>query len=173
MTAGPFLFFDMEKPVMSAHIIYDSAPLASVIRYSDGTPKPPERFRKKLATWKSRNSVGRLIRKEPPRERATYTSPACFVLHEGDFGEQGVVVLSISRTYTVESDLRFEIVERPVIGMVRILQDLGDSPELLHLAQDREAAERWLASNRYSRAYLEEVTADEVGADVVEGRTAA
>lgn len=57
--------------------------------------------------------------------------------------------------------------------MIRVLQDLGDSPELLHLARDREAAERWLASNRYNRAYLEEVSADEVGADVVEGRSAA
>ncbi len=158
---------------MSAHIIYDSAPLGSVIRYSDGAPKPPERFRKKLTAWKSRNSVGRLIRKEPPRERPTYSSPACFTMHEGDFGQAGIIVLSVRRTYSVESDLRFEIVERPAIGMVRVLQDVGDSSELLHLARDREAAERWLASNRYSRAYLEEVTADEVGADVVEGRTAA
>ncbi len=57
--------------------------------------------------------------------------------------------------------------------MIRILQDLGDSPELLHLAENREAAERWLAGKSYSRAYLEEVSADEVGADVVEGRAAA
>ena len=158
---------------MSAHIVYDSAPLGSVIRYSDGAPKPPERFRKKLAAWGRRNSVGRLTKKEPPRERATYTSPACFTLHEGDFGQAGTIVVSVRRTYSVDSHLRFEIVERPAIGMVRVLQDLGDGPELLHLAQDREAAERWLASNRYSRAWLEEVTADEVGADIVEGRTAA
>jgi len=163
----------MEKPAMSAHIVYDSAPLGSVVRYSDGAPKPPERFRKKLAAWGRRNSVGRLIRKEPPHERATYTAPACFTLHEGDFSQAGTIVVSVRRTYTVESDLHFEIVERPTIGMVRILQDLDDSPELLHLARDREAAERWLASNQYSRAYLEEVTADEVGADVVEGRKAA
>ncbi|CAM5324523.1 hypothetical protein ATER59S_00179 [Aquamicrobium terrae] len=158
---------------MSAHIVYDSAPLGSVIRYSDGAPKPPERFRKKLAAWGRRNSVGRLIRKEPPHDRATYTSPACFTLHEGDFGQEGTIVLSVRRTYTVDSELRFEIVERPAIGMVRILQDVGDSPELLHLSRDHKSAERWLASNRYSRAWLEEVTADEVGADVVEGRTAA
>ncbi len=158
---------------MSVHIVYDSAPLGSVIRYFDSTQKPPSRFKKKLAAWKSRNSVGRLIKKEPPRERPTYSSPACFTLHEGDFGQAGIIVLSVLRTYSVESDLRFEIVERPAIGMVRVLQQLGDSSELLHLARDRAAAERWLASNRYSRAYLEEVTADEVGADVVEGRTAA
>ncbi len=37
-------------------------------------------------------------------------------------------------------------------------------------AENREAAELWLARNRYHKAYLEEVTADEVSA--VEGRTA-
>jgi hypothetical protein len=57
--------------------------------------------------------------------------------------------------------------------MFRVLRDLSDSPELLHLAKDRAPAERWLASNPYSRAYLEEVSADEVGADVIEGRAAA
>lgn len=158
---------------MSAHIVYDSAPLGSVIRYSDNTSKPPARFRKKLLAWQSRNGAGRLVKKEPPRTRATYSSPPYFTLHEGDFGEGGVIVVSVRRAWSVESDLRFEIVERPSIGMVRVLQNLGDSPELLHLARDREAAERWLASNRYSRAYLEEVSADEVGADVIEGRAAA
>ena len=158
---------------MSAHIVYDSAPVGSVIRYSDGTLKPPARFRKKLSAWESRNGTGRLVKKEPPRSRATYSSPACFTLHEGDFGQGGIIVVSVRRTWSVESDLHFEVVERPAIGMIRVLQDIGDSPELLHLARDREAAERWLASNRYSRAYLEEVCADEVGADVIEGRAAA
>lgn len=158
---------------MPAHTIYDCAVLGSVIRYFDGTAKPPTRFRKKLAAWESRNGSGRLVKKEPPRTRATYSSPAYFTLHEGDFGEAGTVVVSVRRTWSIESDLRFEIIERPAIGMVRVLQGLGDSPELLHLAENREAAERWLANNPYSRAYLNEITADEVGTDVVEGRAAA
>ncbi|TIP72061.1 MAG: hypothetical protein E5X53_27125 [Mesorhizobium sp.] len=157
---------------MYAHTIYDCASLG-IIRYSDGTARPPARFRKKLSAWESRNGTGRLVKKEPPRSRATYSSPACFTLHEGDFGQGGTVVVSVRRTWSVESDLRFEIVERPSIGMVRVLQDIGESPELLHLARDREAAERWLASNSYSRALLEEVSVDEVGADVIEGRAAA
>jgi hypothetical protein len=158
---------------MPAHNVYDCASLGSVIRYFDSTPKPPARFTKKLAAWESRNGVGRLAKKEPPRERPTYRAPACFTLHEGDFGQSGTIVISVRRTYSVEGDLRFEIVERPAIGMVRILQNVGESQELLHLARDREAAERWLASNPYSRAYLEEISADEVGADIIEGRTAA
>ncbi len=158
---------------MSAHTIYDCASLGSVIRYSDGTPKRPVRFIKKLSAWEGRNGTGRLVKKEPPQSRATYSSPACFTLHEADFGQGGIIVVSVRRTWSVESDLRFEIIERPAIGMVRVLQKLGDSPELLHLGRDRQAAERWLASNQYSLAYIEQVSADEVGADVIEGRAAA
>lgn len=157
---------------MSAHTVYDNAPLGSLIRYSDGTPKPPARFRKKLAAWENRNGVGRLIKKEPHRDHPTFVSPASITLHEGDVGGGGVVLVKIHRTHSVDSDLRFEIIERPAIGAVRILQAFGDNIELLHLAGSREAAERWLTQHRYSNVRLDEVTADEVGADAIEGRAA-
>ena len=99
---------------MSAHIVYDTAPLGALIRYSDGAPRPPARFAKKLAAWERRNGLGRLVRKEPPRDRP-----------------------------------------------------------FLHLADSREAAELWLAKHRHGQARIEDVTADEIGADVVEGRAAA
>ena len=83
---------------MSAHTIYENAPLGSLIRYSDGTPRPPARFKKKLAAWENRNGAGRLVRKEPARDRPNGTSPASFTLHEGDFGSGGVVVLTVRRT---------------------------------------------------------------------------
>jgi hypothetical protein len=161
-----------QENVMSAHHVYDNAPLGSLIRYSDGTTKPPARFNKKLAAWQNRNGVGRLVKKDPQRDRPTYTSPASITLHEGDFGSGGVVLVKVMRTHSVDSDLRFEIIERPAIGAVRILQEHADAIELLHLAVNRDAAERWLTQHRYSDVRLEEVTADEVGADVVEGRAA-
>lgn len=158
---------------MSAHIIHDTAPLGALVRYTDHSPKPPARFTKKLATWERRNGVGRLVKKEPARERPTYSSPASITLHEGNFASAGVILVTVMRTHSVDSDLSFEIVERPAIGMVRVLQDIGENSELLHLAESREAAELWLAKNRYSSARIEDVTADEVSADVVEGRAAA
>ncbi|MEN3347869.1 MAG: hypothetical protein V7632_1504 [Bradyrhizobium sp.] len=36
---------------MSAHTIFDNAPIGSIIAWPDGTPQPPARFRKKLAAW--------------------------------------------------------------------------------------------------------------------------
>jgi len=158
---------------MSATTILDTAPLGALIRYTDSSPKPPARFTKKLAAWERSNGVGRLVRKEPGRERPTYTTPPSFTLHEGDFGEGGIILITVMRSYGIDSDLSFRVIERPKIGQVCVLQDVGEDAELLHLAVDREAAELWLAGKGYSRARLEEITADEVSADAIEGRAAA
>ncbi|MGQ4274123.1 hypothetical protein [Terrihabitans sp. B22-R8] len=157
---------------MSASLIFDCAPLGSLVTYSDGAPKPPTRFTKKLAAWERRNGVGRLVRKEPGRERPTYSSPPCFTLREGDFSAGGIILVTVMHTYGIDSDLQFRVVERPKVGQVRVVQNVGDNVELLHLADNREAAELWLAKSGYTRARLDEVTADEVGADAVEGRAA-
>ena len=76
---------------MSAQLIYDLVPLGSLIRYSDGTPRPPARFRKKLASWENRNSGGRLIRKQAERRVGDTMLPACITLHEGDYVSKGCV----------------------------------------------------------------------------------
>lgn len=158
---------------MSASLVFDIAPLGTLIAYTDGQPKPPSRFTRKLAAWERRNGVGRLVRKEPARERPTYSSPPCFTLHEGNFGQGGIILVTVMRTYGIDSDLTFRVVERPRLGQVRVVQDIGDNVELLHLAETQEAAELWLAKAGYSRARLETITADEIGADVIEGRAAA
>ncbi|MER8458324.1 hypothetical protein NKH24_19860 [Mesorhizobium sp. M1300] len=158
---------------MSASNIYDNAPLGSLITYKDHAPRPPARFTKKVAAWEARNGVGRLVKKTPPREHATWPSPAAITLHEGDFSSGSVILVTVMRTHSVDSDLIFKMKERPAIGMVRVLRVYDGNIELLHLADNREAAELWLAMNPYSHTVLEQVTADEVGADVIEGRTAA
>ena len=80
---------------MSATTIIDTTPLGALIRYTDGSPKPPARFTKKLATWERSNGVGRLVKKEPPRPYPTWTAPASFTLHEGNFASDGVILVTI------------------------------------------------------------------------------
>ncbi|AUX79125.1 hypothetical protein [Sinorhizobium fredii] len=158
---------------MSASLIYDLAPVGSIVAWSDGTPRPPERFRKKLAAWKTRNSQGRLIRKVGERSvGATSLSPN-FTLHEGDLGANGVIAIRIHRTFSLDSDLAFKVVERPVLGAVRVFDRAGSCAELVHLAFNRQAAEKWLSGHGYPNAVFEEVTADEIAADHIEGRAAA
>ncbi|MFC0289682.1 hypothetical protein [Kaistia hirudinis] len=157
---------------MSAHIIHDHAPIGSLVAWSDGTPRPPERHRKKLAAWQSRNSRGRLISKGGGRAIGNLSLSATFTLHEADYGADGVIAIRVHRIFSVESALSFTIVERPAIGSVRVFDRAGENAELVYLAPHRAAAEEWLSRHGYPRAVLDEVTEDEVGADIVEGRAA-
>ena len=156
---------------MSAHIAF-MAPIGSFIAWSDGTPQPPERHRRKLSAWQSNNSSGRLIRKQGKRVTGQFTMPACFTLHEGDHGADGVIVIRVHRTFSINSGLRFVVLERPVIGSVRIFDRPGEDAELVHLADSRQAAEEWLSRHGYPRAVMETVSADEVAANQIEGRAA-
>ncbi|MEH0295430.1 hypothetical protein V6R98_25215 [Agrobacterium sp. CCNWLW71] len=157
---------------MSAHLAFLS-PIGSILKWSDGTPRPPERHRKKLFVWKASNSSGRLIRKQDERAAGNIILPANITLHEGDYGGGGVITIRIHRTFSLETELTFSLVERPVIGSCRVFDRAGDHAELVHLAASREAADDWLSGHGYPSAVLEEVTADEIAAEVVEGRVAA
>lgn len=142
---------------MSARLVFDEAPLGALIRFSDGAPKPPLRFAKKLAAWRRSNGVGRLIRKTPPSNRGGYVDPGSITLHEGDFGGHGVVVLIVHRTHGLDSDLSFEILDKPTPGSWRVVRPFGETTELLHLAGDRSTAESWLSANLHPNARIEPV----------------
>ncbi|WP_454858755.1 hypothetical protein [Rhizobium binxianense] len=158
---------------MSASLIHAIVPIGSIVAWSDGTPQPPERHRKKLSAWKSRNSQGRLVRKSTGNTIGDRAYPASFTLHENDFASSGTIVMRIFRTFDLNSDLTFTVVERPSAGSVRIFSGPGDRADLVHLAENREAAAIWLTKHGYPNAVLEEVTADEAGLSTVQGRAAA
>jgi hypothetical protein len=145
---------------MSANTIIDQAPLGALIRYTDGSPKPPARFAKKLAAWERSNGVGRLVKKEPPRPYPTWTAPASFTLHEGNFSSEGVILVTIMRSHSADSQLSFEAVEEPKVGQVRVLLDFGGNTELLHLAASVTAADLWIAKEGYRNARLQIVGAE-------------
>ncbi|MEZ5784572.1 MAG: hypothetical protein R3D70_23990 [Rhizobiaceae bacterium] len=157
---------------MSASLNFDIVPIGSIVSWSDGTPRPPDRHRVKLSAWKGNNSTGRLIRKQGERVTGQFAMPASFTLHEGDHGANGVIVIRVHRSFSINTNLRFTVVQRPAIGSVRIFDSPGDDAELVHLAASRQAAEEWLSRHGYPRAVMGTVSADEVAADSVEGRAA-
>ena len=158
---------------MSAHMIFDHAPIGAVVAWSDGTPRPPERHRRKLEAWKTNNSQGRLIRKQGGRDAGTHDPHTSFTLHEADYGAGGAIAIRVHRTFSLGSSLRFTIIERPEVSSVRVFDRPGDHAELVHLAPHRAGAEQWLSEHGYPNAILDEVTADEAAPDAVEGRAAA
>ncbi len=158
---------------MSAHTIFERAPLGAIVSWSDRTPRPPERHHRKLDAWQTSNSQGRLIRKQGALGAGLIDPHASFTLHEADYGAGGVIAIRVHRTFSLASRLSFAIVERPAVGSVRVFDRAGVHKELVHLAPHRVAAEHWLSEHGYPNAVLEEVSADEAAADAVEGRAAA
>ena len=128
------------------------------------------RFTKKLAVWERSNGVGRLVKKEPPRPYPTWTAPASFTLHEGNFSSEWVIpgvsrsdnaVVTIMRTHSADSVLTFEVAEEPKPGQVRVLLDFGGCTELLHLAGSVTAADLSIAKEGYRNARLEIVGSED------------
>jgi hypothetical protein len=140
----------MNRPSLSAQQIYDTAPLGSLIRFSDGAPEPPARHRRKHAAWESSNGAGRLTRKAP----ANRASAASFTLHLGDFGSGDVTVVKVYRTVPVTSALAYAIVETPRPGQAAILRDESGTSTLLHLADTHAGAEAWLQAHSYRDARI-------------------
>lgn len=157
---------------MSVRHIYDNAPLGALIAYSDGSPEPPDEPEERIAEWYSRNGLGSLVAKHPAAEYPFHTDPPTITLRVSEYGANVPLSKGKARTFTTESDLTFWIVNPPCVGAVRVLRDVDGITELLNLAVDRAAAERWLLDNPGPNIRLEEVTADEIVAHVVEGRAA-
>lgn len=122
--------------------------------------------------WERKNNSGRLVKKQAATVVGQTTIPASFTLHEGDFGSKAVIVLRVFRTFSVDSGLAFSVVERPTAGAILVLDRPGDAGELVHVAQNRQAADEWLSRHGYPEAELQEVTADETATDGGEGRAA-
>lgn len=142
--------------MFAQHIIAD-APLGVIIRFSDGTSRPPERFRRKLSDWITRNDKGRLIRKDPAFDRGSYHYSGGFGLLIGDYGLNEVGAVRFTRHFDVGCQLKFEIIEVPPPGSVRILVPSGETEELVHLAVDLAAAQTLIMKQGFGKARLETV----------------
>ncbi len=141
---------------MSATSVIASAPLGSTIHYSDGQPRPPQRFRKKLEAWERLNGSGLLVQKSPARKIGDRHSPPSFTLRTGVYGISGVPVLVVNHTFDTRSTLAFRI-DAPPAGSVQLLTGEGERAELRFLAPCADAARAWLLVHKYRDARLVEV----------------
>lgn len=138
----------------TARHVFDHAPLGALIRFSDGTPRPPDRFRRKLQAWEHTNATGTLTAKRTGSDNL----PSTFTLLIGEItSKAGVTLATFYRSYSVVNDLTFSIERVPKAGQVLILSSPADNPALLHLANDQDEADAWLRQHNYSDACCETV----------------
>ena len=140
----------MTVTTTSAQDVVDRAPLGAIIRFSDGALRPPARFKRKLRAWEDRNGTGRLTEKSGPRD----SRPGDFTLHLGDWGANGMVILSMSRHYTAASAGAFTVERVPRPGEALVLTDFMGRTDLRHVAPSEAAAREWLGRHGYADARI-------------------
>ena len=103
---------------MLAQDIFDTAPLGATIRFFNGAAKPPLRFIKKLKAWENDNGTGRLTVKAGNSRMGNTISKPGFALHLATYSSAGTPILIVTRHYSVNCALEFEVLDVPQPGMV-------------------------------------------------------
>lgn len=112
---------------MSSQLIHDIAPLGSLVRYSHGTAKLPQRLKRKLAAWENVNGSGRLVRKVPACQRASY-APAASIASQGRLFRRRRHRHGAASDLCVTSAMQFDLVKSPAPGSVRVLSRPATMP---------------------------------------------
>ena len=155
---------------MSVMNIFECAQIGALVRYRDFAPQPPANDAEAFAAWKQRNGVGWLVRRSPSRPDMIWSSSGLITIQLGGFPMSLAAAIASRINFHLDSDLSFQIIEQPCVGKVRVFQEYGANSFLIYLAEDRHDAERWLEASRHINVRLEDVCADEICADCVEGR---
>lgn len=139
----------------SAQAIYDHAPLGARISYTDGSPRPPARFKNKLRSWERQNGTGFLSERRPGHRT---DDPALFTLRTDIYGSHETIIMIVNKIFDVSSTKEFAVIGEPSPGEVLcITVDRDGHDELAYVARTQADADRWLERNRYGTTRLETV----------------
>ena len=129
---------------MNAQELFKLAPLGALVRFIDGTPRPPDRFKNKLRDWQGRNDSGHFIAAKPSRGKGEWDVDS-FTLQT----ENGRVLV-VNRTFGVARSVgtTFEVIP-PAPRTILAYGDFENQIEVRHVWADVHAAQEWAIKNRY------------------------
>jgi len=127
---------------MNAKELYDLKPFGALVRYSDGTPKPPARHTKKVADWEKRNGQGFFVQANPPYDHEGSVASITLKLIQSDH-------FHYNQGFSVNSSLNFEV-EMPAPGTVMTYSPWRDDIEIANVHANYDDYLAWCVRNRYS-----------------------
>lgn len=119
---------------MKARELMALAPLGAKVAYSDGTPEPPARHKKKLQAWKGSNGSGYFTKLNPGSERA-YDRPHFTLMQPGR-------VLTVMRIFGEDSASEFEVTP-PAPGTILAYSEFEGKTEVRHVWPTLTEAQAW------------------------------
>jgi len=138
--------------------VIEQARLGAILKFSNGQPKPPARFKRKLAAWEQDNSMGQLTEIHRPYKSAFRSYPH-ITLKIASYTSKKIEIAQFYRSFSMGSPILFTIFGIPDPGTVLVLrhQKNEHADVLLHHANSRTDAEAWLSMNRYPPSIIQEI----------------
>jgi hypothetical protein len=168
---GGFVFHSPEWRTPCPHIDLRPRAPRRIVAWSDGTPRPPERHRKKLAAWKDPQQPGASDPQAGPESRAgniharmrasPCTRPTMAPAASSPSASTG--------PFARLNSLRFTIVERPRSARCASSTAPATMPSLCISRRIAPPPSNGCRSTAIPNAVLEEVTADEAAAEPSRG----
>lgn len=124
---------------MKASEIFALAPFGAVIAFADGTPRPPERFTKKLAAWERNNASGVLVGWNPSGGKGEWDKDS-FTMRTLETS-----ALVVNLTHSVSSGLDYTVTA-PAPGTLiafSVFHDEIGQKECPHVWPSVDAARAW------------------------------
>ncbi len=138
---------------MNARELFALSPYGATVRFSNGQPKPPARFNKKLREWESHNSAGRFVRAEQADPSAQYS-------REGFVLQTRHAIIIMQMCFGLEGSNTFEIEQTPPPGTILAFTKFGRDLELQAVCLTEGEARKWWDRNRHSTSRILEIVAE-------------
>jgi hypothetical protein len=128
---------------MKATALFALAPLGALVSFSDGTPRPPDRFNKKLSAWKSRNAKGIFVKADPADPKWDWSKDSITIrTSESDY-------LVVNMTFSTTDDKDYTIEAMPKPWTILAYSDFDGRREIAHIWENERHARDWFQRNRY------------------------
>ena len=127
---------------MNAKELFALAPYGALVSFSDGTPRPPERFTKKLSAWKHDNGAGYFVKARGGKGAGAWD------VDEFKLQSQNGRVLTVNQSFSVPGCTKSFGVTPPEPGTILAYGDF-DGVEVRHVWRDADAAHEWARTARY------------------------
>lgn len=125
----------------TASELHALAPLGATVTFSDGTPRPPDRFKKKVKEWRRHNGTGLFVAAKVGG-RHKYDSPSITLQTLSS------TVLVVNQVWHLDTPLTFDVTP-PSPGSIIAYSDYGGEREVAHVWPSLLDAKIWAREERY------------------------
>lgn len=128
---------------MDGNTLFKLAPFGALIKFSDGTKRPPAAHVKKVRAWEARNGAGYFVQADPSDGKFEWSRDRFTLrLHTSDH-------FVANMGFAAETPMDYEVTP-PAPGTILAYSDFEGRREIAHIWSNEREARDWFQRNRYA-----------------------